>query len=305
MASIWLGSGLVEEKFVKTFLLPALEGNSSFLDRVIIYPGIQREPGAELLHFRTGPGEKVALIHLSDEKLRHRRGIYKAFRVVLRHYFDPRLSLKRNVYHIPLGWTSAFNGQIRNEEPPSYLWSFCGAVKSDREEMLVQLEDIGASFTHFSSGWGSDDQLPPEEVRQVYADSNFVLCPQGNAHIDSFRVMETLQAGSVPMTVKFLGRDFFRYTFGNHPFVVADDWQHAARIMKHFDGHPDEAILLRARTRLWYQDYLTRLSQDLALIAQGAPLRQLRGEMFRIQKLAIFDLPLLARISLRFARFRK
>lgn len=305
MASIWLGSGLVEENFVKTLLLPSLEGNSSPLDRVIIYPGIQREPGAELLRFQAGPRGKVALIHLSDEKLRHRRCIYKVFHVVLRHYFDPWLSFKRNVYHIPLGWTSAFNSQIRNEEPPAYLWSFCGAVKADREEMLIQLEDIGKSFTHFSSGWGSDDQLPPEQVRQVYADSNFVLCPQGNAHIDSFRVMETLQAGSVPVTVKFLGRDFFRYTFGNHPFVVADDWKHAAKIMKHFDNYPGEAIVLRARTRLWYQDYLARLSQDLALIAQGAPLKHLRGEMFRMQKLAVFDLPLLVRISTRFARFRK
>lgn len=305
MASIWLGAGLVEEKFVKTFLLPALEGDSSAIDHVIIYPGIQREPGAELLHFRTGLGGKVALIHLSDEKLRHRRGIYKAHNVVLRHYFDPRLGLKRNVYHIPLGWTSAFSSQIRSEEPPAYLWSFCGAVKADREQMLIQLEGIGASFTHFSSGWGSEDQLPPEEVRQVYAESNFVLCPQGNAHIDSFRVMEALQAGSVPVTVKFLGRDFFRYTFGNHPFVVADDWQHAAIIMKHFDKHPDEATVLRAQTRLWYQDYLSRLSQDLALIAQGARLRRLGGEMFRIQRLAVFDFPLLARISQRFARFRK
>jgi len=305
MASIWLGSGLVEEEFVKTLLLPALEGKSSSLKRVIIYPGIQREPGAELLRFGTELGEKVALIHLSDEKLRHRRGIYKTFDVVLRHYFDPRLSLKKNVYHIPLGWTSAFNSQIRSDASPAYLWSFCGAVKADREEMLVELEGIGESFTHFSSGWSSDDQMPPEEVRKIYADSNFVLCPQGNAHIDSFRVMEALQAGSVPVSVKFLGRDFFRYTFGDHPFVVADDWKHAARIVKHFENHPDEALVLRARTRLWFQDYLTRLSQDLALIAQGASSRQLRGEMFRMQRRAVFDLPLLVRISQRFARFRK
>jgi hypothetical protein len=134
--------------------------------------------------------------------------------VILRNYFDPRLGFKRNVYHHPLGWTSTFNNQIFLEESPSYHWSFCGTAKADRKEMFNQLHDVGESFIHFSSGWGSDDQLRPEEVRQVCASSNFFLCHQGKAHVDSFRVMEALQAGPVPVAVKF-----FRIGFSATPLA--------------------------------------------------------------------------------------
>ena len=305
MRSSWLGAALVEEPYLNSFLLPVFGRMEKPPNRVIVYPGIQMDSAPALLLLRSRKGEKVVLIHLSDEKLRHRRGIYKAFDLVLRNYFDPRLSFKSNVYQVPLGWTEQFNSREPSDKTPAYLWSFCGAIKADREKMLNQLKDIGESFTHISSSWGSDDQLPPDEVRTVYEKSCFVLCPQGNAHIDSFRVMEALQAGAVPVSVKFLRRDFFRFTFGNHPFVVADDWDHAGKILSYFEAHPDQAIQLRTQTRIWYQEYLKKLEHDIAAIAEGAPLRKLKGEMFRMQKLVVFDLPLLVRTSRRFAHFRK
>jgi len=88
-----------------------------------------------------------------------------------------------------------------------FVWSFLGATKGDRELMVESFRQVGPSYQHFSSGWNAHDQLVPQQVREIYEKSVFGLCPPGNAHLDTFRVMEVLEAGAIPVTKKFLGRD--------------------------------------------------------------------------------------------------
>ncbi len=297
--------GSFEGKFLKEIVLSALENGRGNLSGVLVYFGLQREPSAKIVEFLEDVAGNKVLVHLSDGKLRHRRGIYSRFSVVFRNYFDPRLSFRRNVFQLPLGWTHSFSGSRASLRPSQHLWSFCGADKADRRIMLDSFASLDGGFVHIASGWDSHDQLAPAEMRKIYEGSTFVLCPQGNAHVDTFRVMEALQSGSVPVTVKFLGKDFFRYTFGNHPFIVANDWGHAAGLVADFRDKPNEARALREKVARWYDGYVTDLSLDIAAIGRGERRRGLRSPFLKIQRNAAIDIVLQARVALRFRKYRQ
>lgn len=107
------------------------------------------------------------------------------------------------------------------------------------------------------------------------------------------------------MTVKFLGKDFFRYTFGNHPFIVANDWGHAAELVADFRDKPEEARTLREKVATWYDGYLSDFSLDIAAIGRGERRRGLRSPFFKIQRNAVFDVVLQARVAFRFRKYRQ
>jgi hypothetical protein len=303
----WLSANLTEETFLHE-LLELDDAEDSGLDiEVVVYSGIQREPSAELVALAKSPREsRRVLIHLSDEKLRHRNDIYSRFDLVLRNYFDPRLLWKNNVVFLPLGWTESFRSRLSDLAlSPDLTWSFCGASKADRELMVQAFDPVFGGFHHLSTGWNSSDQIPPSEVRDIYENSLFVLCPQGNAHVDTFRVMEALQAGAIPVTVDFLGRDFFCYTFGDHPFVVERDWSAAAQHVLELVSDPVRAAEYRQEVRDWYLNYLValRLSVKSLIVGTLSPQQVLRANPFLAR--ARFDFALMVRISRRFRRYRR
>lgn len=303
----WLASNLTEQSFlVDLFDFSSSSGSHEDL-QLIIYSGIQRQPSDELLAVADASDKKRRiLVHLSDEKLRHQNSLYSRFDVVLRNYFDPRIAWRRNVLFLPLGWTAAFAPDSRGpRDSPVYTWSFCGATKADRKPMVEAVSAVTGGFYHFSTGWDSSDQIPADTVREIYEDSIFVLCPQGNAHVDSFRVMEALQAGAIPVTTTFLGRDFFRYTFGDHPFVVAKTWAEAADRVGKLMANAEEALVQRAKVQDWYQQYLSSLRHTVGDVISGEiPVEQLRTRN-RYVMASRFDVTLMASIAGRFRRYRK
>jgi hypothetical protein len=302
----WLASNLTEEAFIQYLFDGEPFGGNIPDTEVVIYSGIQREPSPELISLVNTPRRfRRILVHLSDEKLRHRNQVYSEFDVVLRNYFDPRLAWRRNVRFFPLGWTSAFGPQCSpSSDNPRHTWSFCGAIKADRAAMVREFEAVAGGFHHLTTAWNSDDQLPPQEVRRIYEDSTFVLCPQGNGHMDTFRVMEALQAGAIPVTTEFLGRDFFQYTFGKHPFVVARDWSDATRKVEQILEDSKQAIAYRRRVNQWYQGYLQHLTQAVREIVSAEPIGHQSFLNHPSQTSAKWDVSFLFSVWRRFRHYR-
>ena len=303
----WLERNLTEEAFLHRIF--GLGDNLSLEPEaeLFIYSGIQREASSELKSVaRSGRVGRRILVHLSDEKLRHRNSVYSAFDVVFRNYFDPRLAWRRNVVFLPLGWTSAFREYLLDvKASPSRTWSFCGAIKADRELMVNRFSKVSGGFHHFSSGWNSRDQIPPESVLDIYRDSLFVLCPQGNAHVDTFRVMEALQAGAIPVSTRFLGRDFFRYTFGDHPFVVEKNWSAAMSQVERLLAEPQEALAYRQRVQDWYIGYLRDLETLIAALITGRMNPSEAMARNRHVARSRFDVVLMVAIAQRFRSHRR
>ncbi len=304
---VWLENQVVEEPFLRNLFrdLPLQDGAGDA--DVIIYSGIQREPKTELLDFLQGEARSSrVLFHLSDEKLRHRNRIYSQFDLVVRNYFDPRLAWRKNVVFFPLGWTDAFGGDVVPlDAPKTYLWSFCGAEKVSREKLVDAFSSLAGGFLHLTSGWNSDDQLAPTEVKNVYSESTFVLCPAGNAHFDTFRIMEALQAGAIPVVVKFLGRDFAKYTFGEHPFLVANSWHDAATLIQKASASPSQLQEWQVSVRAWYLAYVAGLEEKVRQILLSPNSAEAKRPLTSQSQRARFDLALILAVTQRFGRYRR
>lgn len=225
-------------------------------------------------------------VALSNESLNYDTACYAALRTVIRPYFDPRIG-QENTCFIPNGSVNGYhNPELEFDFAQRDLtWTFAGAIKADRAEMIGQLAVIDRHFIHLTSGWMTRDGLRPDEVTTIYRRTVFVPCPTGNIHPDSLRIMEALEWGCIPVTVRFKGFDYFRSVFGDHPFVVARDWGDARSQMRKLLEDP---VALRQRQVLvaqWYRTFRSDLARDMADLVEGRKrVAELTSAQFRSQR---------------------
>lgn len=190
------------------------------------------------------------ILHVSDEKLRHRSSNYRGARTVIRDYFNPNLQ-RSKVYFIPIGFRQELVDSVRKLCPPDvrrFAWSFIGNRKGDRDHMLSVFNTITPNCQEaHSSGFMGSLPLTDDEVARVLVDSHFVLCPFGSLSPDTWRIMEALEAGAIPVTVSLHGVDYFRFIFGDHPFATADSWERAADAVAEMMS--DDATLAKKGSR--------------------------------------------------------
>lgn len=138
----------------------------------------------------------------------------------LRQYHHPNYTYTSNTIHIPLGYT---NGCEVFSEEKQLSWSFFGAMKSDREKMLMEFKKISPYF--FSNS------ISKQTMCKIYSKSFFVPCGRGNSSLDCFRIYEAAMNGAIPVIVG--SKDEIEYTFkyeDNPPWIFAQTWEDALDI---------------------------------------------------------------------------
>ncbi|MFA5882572.1 MAG: hypothetical protein WDA60_01845 [Acidimicrobiia bacterium] len=215
------------------------------------------------------PGSRIAVIHLSGETPGLPVPFYARADLVLRNYYEPRFDDDPTVLCLPLGYNRGFWDRPSPVPVPpavgfadrTQLWAFVGQLKSDRPKMVRQLAKIDApSFVHLTSGWMSDDQLPIEEVHAVYERTVLVPCPFGWRSLDSFRVVEALEAGALPVVVD--PDRYFEHVFPGHPFVVGRSWRDARRRVESM-RRSGELADRWGRCAVWYPAFWADLHATL------------------------------------------
>jgi hypothetical protein len=153
-----------------------------------------------------------SLIHLSDEYINDLIHVYnfKMCKSILRNCY--RKECENKVIHFPLGykynlWENtdnkiAFTKTCNNRE---YDWSFAGGMRDNRKETIDIFKtnilnhkviiETGNSFNNPLTG------LNTTCYRELMLNSKFVLCPEGNASVDCFRVYESLECGAIPIVI--------------------------------------------------------------------------------------------------------
>lgn len=226
---------------------------------------------------------------ISDEVLQHRDTPFKGARACFRNYPFPRWA-GENSWALPLG----FNGGMVGARPPSRLrelaWSFAGELKNSRQQMISCLGSIKPNFIHPTRSWADPLGLSAAGLLDLYSRSHFVPCPPGNVSPDSFRIMEALQAGAIPVVLRFYGFDYFRLIFGDHPFVVARSWKEAEKKLASLLADEVALSTLHERVNAWYERFLSDMRIDIQALVDGEKLHNLRGSQFRIQRRASFNI---------------
>lgn len=279
-----------EAEFIKRLFSEAIQtitkedpGNLS----IIILAGNQSKASTFAARKLSG-GQCENYFVLSDEQLKHRFWRYRKAHLVLRNYFNPAWT-RETVFTLPLGYHGDFPLQRVREATPklrTYAWSFVGQIKQERQEMISIFETVGPSFSFQSAEFNDSRGLSGPEVFTIYSESHFVLCPFGNVSPDSFRVMEALQAGAIPVTIRFLGTDHNRLVFGDHPFIVATDWDNALLVVQAFLEDPRALRAKQLEVQKWYDRFMQNLTNDLGAILNGSSRDELESEQFIYQRLA-------------------
>lgn len=95
--------------------------------------------------------------------------------------------------------------------------------------------------------------------------------------------MEALEFGAIPVCLRFMGVDNYRYVFGDHPFLLADDWASAADSMRDLIGDRHAITARQADVRAWYRTFKQDLAQDVRAIIEGRP-DDVKSRQFRYQR---------------------
>ena len=207
------------------------------------------------------------IVHLSDEA-----GDRPSFQqlstltpLVLRQYYHRSYDHPPNVRYIPLGYMDKFFGDdcpstemTRNRKSPAeraYVWSFIGALKHDRRQMIQTMKQLMPHFFGKAS-------VP--EMYRLYSDSIFVPNGRGNVTLDCFRLYEAATCGAIPIVVgdpSETGATFSRED--NPPWVFASSWTEAIAQVSFLLR---EREMLVEKQRLLYEWWLTRIRNIQAAI---------------------------------------
>ena len=290
----WLDTEEFFEKGFLAWLFTVRAGKNSLQaslggdkKKLLVLAGNSGKPSIEARKSLSNESQTAVLV-LSDEELKHEFHPLLRRRIVLRNYFQPRW-VSRNVYTLPLGYNSEVVGLRKKRVPrinrPS-AWSFVGEIKQEREEILDLFREVKPNSFFAAQKFNDPQGLRGKALFDSYASSYFVLCPFGNRSPDSFRVMEALEAGAIPVTISFLGTDHNRLIFGDHPFIVGKDWQDARELVRKLLADPVALKAKQVETAEWYEGYLDGLKSDLGKIFLGSPRSSLVSSQFRYQRRA-------------------
>ena len=190
-------------------------------------------------------GKKYGVILPSDEWVQHDDSfIWNANCVFLyRNYLHP-ISIESNkVTQFGLGYRNGFKVNplaIKRSCDRKYCWNFIGSPRpglhDERMKAISLFRVLKNDFVHLTSGFNASDYLGVNDYQNCLMDSQFTLCPRGHRNIDTFRLYEALEAGSIPVTLKNSGAfpykfqpSYWELLFKNMqiPFIYADSWEDA------------------------------------------------------------------------------
>lgn len=199
------------------------------------------------------------LLHFSNEDLNHNCSYYSKAKHVFRNYYDDSI-LQKNVTFIPLGFKSGYF----NQEPQiecnnsKYNGVFIGQPKRDRNEVIDILTEEPDNFVHLTNSWNCPTSLSQNEVIEIYKQSKFAPCPMGWQHIDSFRIMEALEWGCVPVLKNYQGKNIYLQTLGENPIPIIENWSE----LKNLFDSPDYCVL-KEEVLTWYSSFKETLSNKI------------------------------------------
>ena len=216
-------------------------------------------------------GKPFTLIHLSDEEGLDADEFYPQLPGncnIWRNFHHHRLITGRNVRSFPIGPRELFLikdelmlGTLSSNRPMP--WAFMGTIWASGSRHLAVshfLRGLPSGFFYGGKSFGTG--LPLEHYRERLMQSVFALAPEGDRHLDTFRLWESLCCGCIPLVVDH-GQSAVHLLGLGTPIPVFDTWPHALSFAQKLLRDPTALNDLQANIQIWWQALRQTLQRDL------------------------------------------
>ena len=192
---------------------------------------------------------KIFLFHLGDETGSHDLlSVYKNCTYIWRTFCLSKYFESNKVKCIPIGYKSGVLNE--NIEEKKYKWAFTGTPhKSSRHDLLFQFSDIKPFYCHKTEKFNVKI-ISVEEMNEVLSSTEFIPCPNGFFHPETYRLYEALECGSIPIV-----EDTYKYydrLFPNNPFIKINKWIDAKPIIRGWDKNQIKKKIIECST--WWNE---------------------------------------------------
>ena len=200
---------------------------------------------------------KMFLIHLGDETFAYDLSmVYNKFNYVWRTFCSNKYFNNKKVSCLPIGYKSGifFKKEIGKRK---YKWAFLGTPhKSSRHDLLFQLSDIEPSFFHKTKKF-NEKIIDVSEMSGILTSTEFIPCPNGFVHPETYRLYEALECGCIPIVEN--AYKYYDRLFPNNPFIKVDRWIEAKPVIR---GWGDDQIKQKLEEcRTWWSQYKNQLQE--------------------------------------------
>ena len=197
---------------------------------------------------------KIFLFHLGDEfGFRDLDYVYSTCDYIWRPFCSNKYFNNKKVKCIPIGYKSGVLHKAKNIR--KFKWAFTGTPhKSSRHDLLYQFSDIEPFFCHKTEKFDKKI-ISTEEMNEVLSSTEFMPCPNGFFHPETYRVYEALECECIPIvenTYKYYDR-----ILPNNPFIKVDKWKDAKVIIKSFGQ--DDIKKKRDEISFWWREEKSKI----------------------------------------------
>jgi len=202
---------------------------------------------------------KIYLIHLGDESGSYDLSmIYNNFNFVWRTFCSNKYFGNKKINCLPLGYKSgtSIKGKLVKRK---YKWTFIGTPhKSSRHDLLFQLSDIKPSFLHKTNRF-NEKIIEVNKMSQILSSTEFIPCPNGFVHPETYRLYEALECGCIPIVEN--AYKYYDRLFPNNPFLKIDKWIEIKPVIKEWK---DEQIKKKSKEcEMWWLRCKKQLQESM------------------------------------------
>ena len=199
---------------------------------------------------------KIFLFHLGDEAgILDFSSIYKNCNFVWRAFCSNKYFNNEQVKCIPIGYKSGISKKsVQNRK---YKWAFIGTPhKSSRHDLLYQFSNIKEFYLHKTEKFNLKT-ISVEEMSKILSSTEFIPCPNGFVHPETYRLYEALECDCIPIVEN--AYKYYERLFPGNPFVKVDKWIEAVPIMK---GWSKEQISSKRNECInWWNKYKIEMQE--------------------------------------------
>ena len=202
---------------------------------------------------------KIFLIHLGDEFGSHDvSSIYENCNYIWRGFCSNKYFDNKKISCLPIGYKSGISF-IQQESKRKYKWAFVGTPhKSSRHDLLFQLADIEPSFMHKTKKF-DEKIIEVDEMSKIFSTTDFIPCPNGFAHPETYRLYEALECGCIPIVEK--AYQYYDRLYPDNPFVKIEKWVDAKNIINKLSDK--EIKKKREECIIWWNEYKNNLQKSI------------------------------------------